>query len=138
MVNAIKSGKYEFIRCNFPNGDMVGHTGSYEATIKAVEAVDENVGKIMKACIEDGYMLIVLADHGNAEEMYQLKNPEKKQAKTSHTTNLVPFILYGENANNYEINSGNFGLANLASTITTLLDVEPNSTWLPSIIKKIK
>ena len=137
MVSAIESGKYEFIRCNFPNGDMVGHTGNFDATVKAVEAVDDNIGKIMKACDENGYMLIVLADHGNAEEMYQLKDKTRKVAKTSHTTNPVPFILYGKNISKYELKDGNYGLANLASSITTLLDLKPNEKWCESIIKKV-
>ncbi len=135
FVEAIRSGKYEFLRMNFPNGDMVGHTGNYEATVKAVEAVDDNIGKIMKAIDEVGGILIVLADHGNAEEMYQT-NAQTKDAKTSHTTNPVPFILYGKNIENIKIKKGDFGLANIASTITTLLDIEPNQHWLESIVTK--
>ena len=71
---------------------MVGHTGNYDATIEAVEAVDYNLGRIMKAVEEDGSILLVMADHGNAEEMYQLTDREKKP-KTSHTLNKVPFII---------------------------------------------
>lgn len=136
LINAIKSKEYDFLRINFPNGDMVGHTGNYEKTIKAIEAVDANLGKIMKAVDEVDATLIVIADHGNAEEMYQLKDKTKKIAKTSHTTNPVPFIIYGNNIDSIKIKDGDFGLANIASTITTLLDVEKNPVWLESIITK--
>ena len=131
LIDAIKSNKYRFLRCNFPNGDMVGHTGNYDATIKAMEAVDRNIGRIMEAVNDTNYVLIVLADHGNAEEMYN----EKGDVKTSHTTNPVPFIIYGNNIDNIKIKDGDFGLANLASTITDLLGIEKNINWKESMIE---
>ena len=79
LVEAIRTRKYDFLRINFPNGDMVGHTGNYEKTIEAIEAVDNNLGRIMKAVDEVEATLIVIADHGNAEEMYQLKEKSKKE-----------------------------------------------------------
>jgi 2,3-bisphosphoglycerate-independent phosphoglycerate mutase len=130
FIEAIKSNKYDFLRCNFPNGDMVGHTGNYEATIKSMEAVDENIGRIMKAAEETNTILLVIADHGNAEEMID----DKGNTKTSHTTNPVPFIIYGNNIDNIEFKTGDFGLANLASTITDLLGVEKNPVWKESMI----
>lgn len=136
FIDAIKSRKYDFLRINFPNGDMVGHTGNYEKTMEAIEAVDANLGRIMEAVDEVNATLIVIADHGNAEEMYQLKDRTKKIAKTSHTTNPVPFIIYGNNLDNINMKDGDFGLANIASTVTTLLDVEQNPIWLESIINK--
>lgn len=138
LVEAIKARKYDFLRLNFPNGDMVGHTGNYEKTIEAIEAVDDNLGRIMKAVDEVNATLIIIADHGNAEEMYQLKDKSKKVPKTSHTTNPVPFIIYGKNIDNIKIKDGDFGLANIASTITTLFDIKKNPVWLESIIEKIK
>jgi 2,3-bisphosphoglycerate-independent phosphoglycerate mutase len=69
---------------------MVGHTGNYEATVKSMEAVDENLGRIMKACEETNTILLVTADHGNAEVMIN----EKGEVVTSHTTNPVPFMIY--------------------------------------------
>lgn len=134
LVEAIKSGKYDFLRTNYPNGDMVGHTGDYEATIIGVEAVDLNLKRLIKAVDEVNAILIVTADHGNADEMYEkAKNPDAApKAKTSHTLNKVPFIIYGKDV---EMNDGDFGLANVASTVAKLLEVEPNSAWLPSIIK---
>ncbi len=136
LIAAIKSKKYDFLRINFPNGDMVGHTGNYDKTKSAIEAVDINLGKIMKAVDEVNGILIVTADHGNAEEMYQQNDKSKKIPKTSHTINPVPFILYGKNIDNFKIKDGNFGLANMASTITTLFDIEKNPVWLESIIDK--
>ena len=64
MVEAIESGKYQFLRCNYPNGDMVGHTGNYEATIIGVESVDLNLRRVMDACKKMDYALVVVADHG--------------------------------------------------------------------------
>ncbi len=131
FIDAIKSNKYQFLRCNFPNGDMVGHTGNYDATVKAMEAVDYNIGRIMNAVDETNSILIVLADHGNAEEMID----DKGAVKTSHTTNPVPFIIYGNNIDNIKFKQGDFGLANLASTITDLLNIESNPVWKESMIE---
>ena len=136
LIDAIKSRKYDFLRVNFPNGDMVGHTGNYEKTIEGIEAVDKNLGRIMQAVREEDAILLVMADHGNAEEMYELKDKTKKVAKTSHTLNPVPFIVYGNSIDNIEIKNGDFGLANVASTVTTLFDIEKNPLWLESIIVK--
>ncbi len=131
FIEAIKSNKYQFLRCNFPNGDMVGHTGNYDATVVAMEAVDYNIGRIMQAVDETNSILIVLADHGNAEEMID----DKGAVKTSHTTNPVPFIIYGNDIDNITFKQGDFGLANLASTITDLLDVPNNPVWKESMIE---
>ena len=131
FIEAIKSNKYKFLRCNFPNGDMVGHTGNFLATVKGMEAVDENIGRIMESCLETNSILLVLADHGNAEEMLD----EKGNAKTSHTTNPVPFIIYGNDIDNIKFKDGDFGLANLASTITDLLGIEKNPVWMESMIE---
>ena len=89
----------------------------------------------MKAVEEDGSILIVMADHGNVEEMYQL-NDREKTPKTSHTTNKVPFIIFGKDLNNIKIKDGDFGLANVAATVAKLFDIEPNPNWLESIIEK--
>ena len=131
LIDAIESNKYEFLRINFPNGDMVGHTGNYEATIKSMEAVDNNLGKIINTCIKNNYILLVTADHGNAEEMLD----DKGNNKTSHSLNKVPFIIVANNID-FKIKNGNFGLANVASTITTLMGIPKNSMWNESIIEK--
>ncbi len=132
MIDAIKSNKYDFLRLNYPNGDMVGHTGNYEQTVVGMEAVDRNIGRLMKVCEETNSILLVIADHGNAEEMLQ---KDGVTAKTSHTINKVPFILY--NTNEFKIKDGEFGLANLAASITTLYEVDKNEHWLDSMIEKI-
>lgn len=95
LIEAIESKKYDLIICNFANGDMVGHTGDLNAAIKAVEALDQCIGKIADAIKKvDGHM-IVTADHGNAEQMMDNIN---NQTHTQHTTNLVPFLYMGRNA----------------------------------------
>ena len=134
LVEAIESGKYDFLRTNFPNGDMVGHTGNYEATIIGVEAVDLCLERIMKAVKKVNGILIVTADHGNADEMYEKpkKEGDKPKAKTSHTLNKVPFIIYNKDV---EIAEGDFGLANVAATVAKLLELEPDAHWLEAIIK---
>lgn len=133
LIEVIKSGEYSFLRVNFPNGDMVGHTGSYEATIIGVETVDLCLGRIMKACDECNCALIVTADHGNADEMYQKsKKPGVIIPMTSHTLNKVPFVIYNSDV---EIKEGEFGLSNVASTVVKMLGYEPLDVWNESIIK---
>ena len=95
MVN-----NYDFIFLNFANGDMVGHTGNYDMTKKAIETIDEMIGKLYKKCVEDEYLFIITADHGNAEEMID----ENGNVVTSHTTNLVPFIVTDKNLNIDNVN----------------------------------
>lgn len=91
---------YDFIFLNFANGDMVGHTGNYDMTKKAIETIDEMIGKLYKKCVEDGFLFIITADHGNAEEMID----ENGNVVTSHTTNLVPFIVTDKNLNIDNVN----------------------------------
>lgn len=93
VIDAINSGKYDLIVLNYANPDMVGHTGNLEATIKAIEVIDECLGKVVKVIEENNGIMIVTADHGNAEEMidYQTGEPH-----TAHTTNPVPLILKKE------------------------------------------
>ena len=90
LVNAIKSGKYDTIICNFANPDMVGHTGVMEAAVKAIETVDTCIGRAVEALKEAGGAMFICADHGNAEQMIDYETGEPW---TAHTTNPVPFIL---------------------------------------------
>lgn len=113
LVAAIKSGKFDAIICNYPNGDMVGHTGVYEAAVKACEAVDRCIGRIIEALDEVGGECLITADHGNAEQM---KDDTTGQAHTAHTSELVPFIYYGREAS--------------ARTGGTLSDVAPTMLHL--------
>lgn len=92
MVKVICEKKFPFVMCNFAPPDMVGHTGVYEAAIKGVEATDVGIGRIRDACAKNGYVLLVTADHGNAEVM---KTPDNKPV-TKHTTNKVPFCMTGD------------------------------------------
>ena len=110
---------------------MVGHTGNYEATIKSLEAVDEGLGLLQKACEENGYILIVTADHGNSEVMYTMKDG-KKVVKTSHTTNPVPFIICDKEI---EFKEGEFGLSNVAATILQIMGLDIPKEWNESMIK---
>ncbi len=134
LVKAIESGEYEFLRCNYPNGDMVGHTGSYESTIIGVESVDIALKRVVEACKKAGAVLLVTADHGNADEMYEKsKDPNAKpKPKTSHTLNKVPFIIAGADV---EIKEGDFGLSNVAATVVELLGFNAPECWDVSLIK---
>jgi 2,3-bisphosphoglycerate-independent phosphoglycerate mutase len=145
LLMKIKENKFPFMRVNFPNGDMVGHTGVLESTIIGVESVDIALKRLLAAIDSVGGMAIITADHGNAEEMYELSKsgePQKDKngrisAKTSHTLNPVPCIFYDNTANkdSYEVvERSDYGLANLAATISTLLGVEPLDCWNQSMI----
>ncbi len=90
LVQGISSGEHDFILCNYANADMVGHSGSIPATIKAVETVDQSLARVLKAAESAGMKLIVTADHGNAE---MLIDPETGGPHTAHTTNPVPFVV---------------------------------------------
>ena len=93
VVDAIKSGKYGFIRCNYPNGDMVGHTGIYEAIEKAVVAIDNCVKDTVEAAKAHGYEVVIIADHGNADHAIN----EDGTPNTAHSLNPVPFVYVTEN-----------------------------------------
>ena len=119
VVDALENDKYDVVILNFANTDMVGHTGSLEAAIKAVEAVDECVGKIVKVIEEKKGNLIITADHGNAEQMIDYKTGEPH---TAHTTNPVPIILVTANPE-YKLKE-NGKLADLAPTMLDLMGIE--------------
>lgn len=136
LIEALKSGKYDFLRINYPNGDMVGHTGSFLSTQISVEAVDLGLERLKKAVDEVNGILVVVADHGNADEMYEpSKDKSVLKAKTAHTLNPVPFIVYGADVT---LKEGKFGLANVAASLTQLLGIEPNPVWEESMIESIK
>lgn len=118
LVAAIKSGQYDAIICNYPNGDMVGHTGIYDAAVKACEAVDECIGRVVEAIKEVDGQLLITADHGNAEMMV---NPETGGIHTAHTNLPVPLIYVGSKA--ITLNEGG-KLSDLAPTMLALSDME--------------
>ena len=112
----IESGKYDVIILNFANCDMVGHTGVFDAAVKAVETVDECVGQVVEATLKMGGIAMITADHGNAEQMLQA---DGKSPMTAHTTNVVPFILCGAGT---ELREGR--LADIAPTILDVMGLE--------------
>lgn len=119
VLDAILSGKYDCIILNYANPDMVGHTGSLEAAIKAVETVDECIGKVVKAIEEKNGNLLITADHGNCEQMIDYTTGEPH---TAHTTNLVPLVLITEKQDIKLKAEGK--LADLAPTILDLMDIK--------------
>ncbi|MCX7847261.1 MAG: 2,3-bisphosphoglycerate-independent phosphoglycerate mutase [bacterium] len=144
-IKALRGGKYKFLRINFANGDMVGHTGSLVAAVEAVKVVDEALGQLI-ACIDEvGGTLVVTADHGNCEQMYAV---DKKtgapiqgpggsyEPLTSHTLNPVPFIIHGPDTARYELNTAvkEPGLANIAATLLNLLGFEKPADYYDSLI----
>lgn len=133
LIEAIKSKKYDFLRCNFPNGDMVGHTGSLPATIIGVESVDIGLARLIKVCDEYGVTLLVTADHGNADEMLEKNKKGEIAVRTAHSLNPVPFIIYDKDVK-YTIKEGNYGLANVAPTVVKMLGLEAPECWEASMI----
>ena len=132
VLAAMESGKYGFIRCNYPNGDMVGHTGSLEATIIGVAAVDLCLARIMPVAEKLGYTVLITADHGNADEMLEKNKKGKVAVRTAHSLNPVPFIMYGTDR---ELKEGAFGLANIAPTVVDLMGIEAPASWMESMLK---
>ena len=132
MVEVMASHRFDFLRCNFPNGDMVGHTGVIPAVITAMEAVDAGVGKILEAAERYGYLVCVTADHGNADQMYDVKKG-KVSVRTAHSLNPVPFIIFDPDEK-HEIKEGKYGLANVAPTLVKLMGLEPPACWEASMV----
>ena len=147
LIDALKSGKYPCLRVNFPNGDMVGHTGSLAATICSLEALDLQLGRILSVVDELHGVALITADHGNADEMAELdkKTGAPKlnkdgsyKAKTSHTLNPVPLVIYDNfYADSYTVkeDKGTFGLSNVAATAVNLLGYKAPDMWDESVIE---
>ncbi len=135
VLKQIKEGKYKFIRLNFANGDMVGHTGIAQAVRIAVEAVDLSLGRIYHAVREREGILVVTADHGNADLLFTEKNG-KREPHVAHTLNPVPFIVKdfsGRNSIKLS-NVRNPGLSNVASTLINLLGYKAPEEYDPSLV----
>jgi len=134
-IELLKSGKYKFGRLNYPNGDMVGHTGVTEAIIISVEAVDEGVSKLIEVIRELKGIALILADHGNADEMFTIKGG-KRQVSTAHSLNPVPCVIVDPGfQGEYEMaNLPGQGLANVAATLLNLLGFEAPAEYAPSLI----
>ena len=147
LIECLESGKYKYLRVNFPNGDMVGHTGSFLATQVSVEALDLQLARILAVIDKLHGAALITADHGNADEMYELDKktgaPKTNKdgsfkAKTSHTLNPVPCYIYDNfSADKYEVKAdeGKFGLSNVAATMVNLMGFEAPAAWDESVIK---
>ncbi len=147
LIECLESGKYRYLRVNFPNGDMVGHTGSLAATRCSMEALDLQLKRILDVVDKLHGVALITADHGNADEMYEMdkktgapkvdKNGSFK-AKTSHTLNPVPCIIYDNfYADSYKMkpDEKKFGLSNVAATMVNLLGYEAPDIWDESLIE---
>jgi 2,3-bisphosphoglycerate-independent phosphoglycerate mutase len=146
VIEAIENGEYRFIRLNYPNGDMVGHTGVTDAVKVAVEAVDEGVGRIMEAVKKARGIMVCSADHGNSDDMCEvdkktgalkLDDEGKFLPKTAHSLNPVPAIVYdpGNLSRARLADLPDAGIANLAATCITLLGFEPPEDYTPSLVE---
>ena len=147
VIRGIESGKFENIRLNFPNGDMVGHTGVYQAAQIAVETVDLCLGRLKRSVEKAGGVLVITADHGNADDMYEHKKDGSvvvvdgvKKVKTSHSLNPVPCIVYdpeckGEYAS--QLREG-LGISSLAATVLNLLGYEAPADYDASVLVPVQ
>ncbi|HEY1405215.1 MAG TPA: 2,3-bisphosphoglycerate-independent phosphoglycerate mutase [Spirochaetota bacterium] len=145
-IDAIASGKYRFVRLNLANGDMVGHTGNFQAAVIAAETVDLCLSRILPVIKDAGGLALITADHGNLDEMFELdktgkvkidKKTGEPEKKTAHTLNPVPFIVYDPSFNGeYEVvENKEAGLGNIASTVVNLLGYNAPADYLPSLVK---
>ncbi|MBS1138885.1 MAG: phosphoglycerate mutase [Proteobacteria bacterium] len=146
MIDALQSGQYRTLRCNFANGDMVGHTGNFYAATLAVEAVDLSLARVLQAIDAAGGVALITADHGNADEMFELDKKTKQpamnkdgsfKAKTAHTLNPVPLILY-DNVSGGKLGlkqTETAGLSNIAATVANLLGLEKHAAWDESLLE---
>jgi 2,3-bisphosphoglycerate-independent phosphoglycerate mutase len=145
MIAALQSGQYRTLRCNYANGDMVGHTGNFAAATIAIEAVDLSLARLLQAVDAAGGVALITADHGNADEMYEIDKKTKEparnddgsfKAKTAHTLNPVPLILY-DNVSGGRLRlrqTETAGLSNIAATVANLLGLEKHAAWDDSLL----
>jgi 2,3-bisphosphoglycerate-independent phosphoglycerate mutase len=161
VIRALGSGNYDFIRLNYPNGDMVGHTGIYQAVVCSMEAMDIQLGRLRKAVDEAGGIMVITADHGNSDDMYEhdkktgavsLKTDGSPRAKTSHSLNPVPCVIYdpgyqgeypaapggandgGAGNGKGSLNEG-LGISSIAATCLRLLGYLPPADYDKALIK---
>ncbi|QIV96300.1 phosphoglycerate mutase [Allofrancisella inopinata] len=133
LVDAINSGKYDCIVCNYANSDMVGHTGNYEATIQAIEYLDKCLTRLKDVILDTNGNMFITADHGNADMMV---NPETHKPHTAHTTNLVPFVYVGHKEATLDIENGK--LSDIAPTILEAMGIPQPSEMTGKAIFKFK
>jgi len=147
LMSELRTGKHRFARVNYANGDMVGHTGNFDATVIAVEAVDLQLARLQRTVDELGGILVVTADHGNADEMFQHgkggaieRDPVTGVpiAKTSHTLAPVPFAIHdASGTDRYQLDPGRAGAGLAAATATCLelLGFVAPSELVPSLVR---
>ena len=145
MIAALQSGQYKVLRCNYANGDMVGHTGNFRAATMAIEAVDLALSRLLPAIDAAGGVALITADHGNADEMFELDKKTRQpaqnkdgsfKAKTAHTLNPVPLILY-DNVSGGRLGLGQTdtaGLSSIAATVANLLGLQKHEKWDDSVL----
>ncbi|MEN9479493.1 MAG: hypothetical protein RLZZ298_888 [Pseudomonadota bacterium] len=145
MIAALHSGQYKTLRCNFANGDMVGHTGNFRAATMSIEALDLELARILPVIDALGGVALITADHGNADEMFEIDKKTKQpalnadgsfKAKTAHTLNPVPLILY-DNTTAGKLSlkqTETAGLSNIAATVANLLGLEKHPSWDESLL----
>lgn len=144
LLAELSTGKFRHARLNYANGDMVGHTGVRDSAIMAVEAVDLQLGRLLRWTEQAKAALIVTADHGNADEMYEhdkkgklaVDERGKLKIKTSHTLNAVPFFVYAPSVSGLTLDASvqNPGLSNVAATTLRLLGYRAPEMFLPSLL----
>ncbi len=147
VIEALLNEEFDFLRLNYANGDMVGHTGDLEAAVIAAETVDLCLGRLLKTMEKVGGITFITADHGNLDEMFEIDKKSGKfkvdsktgqrKKKTSHTLNRVPWIIHDPSfSHEYRKRDlENPGLANVASTLCNLLDLAPPEDYEPSLIE---
>ncbi|MDR1971632.1 MAG: 2,3-bisphosphoglycerate-independent phosphoglycerate mutase [Treponema sp.] len=151
VIGALGSGNYDFIRLNYPNGDMVGHTGIYQAVVCSMEAMDIQLGRLRKAVDEAGGIMVITADHGNSDDMFEhdkktgavsLKQDGSPKAKTSHSLNPVPCVIYDPRCQDEYPHSpgegdlnGGLGISSIAATCIRLLGYVPPEDYDKAVIK---
>ena len=144
VIKEVESGKWDLIKLNFPNGDMVGHTGVFEAVVCSMEAMDLQIGRIWDAIKKAGGVMVVTADHGNADDMYEhgkdgslkLKKDGEPKSKTSHSLNPVPCIVCDSAYNgeySKELKTG-LGISSIPATLMNLLGYDAPEDYDPSVI----
>lgn len=132
VIDAMNSEQYDFIVVNYANPDMVGHTGKFEATKAAIDTIDRCIGRMMSAADQHGQQLLITADHGNAEEMWDAKH---QAPHTQHTTNPVEVLLYGNRCRGLKLRAGG-RLADIAPTILEMMELsQPSEMTGRSLLK---
>jgi len=144
VIAEVESGKWDLIKLNFPNGDMVGHTGVFQAVVCSMEGMDIQIGRIWEAVKKTGGVMVVTADHGNADDMYEhgkdgslkLKNDGEPKSKTSHSLNPVPCIVCDSAYNgeySKELKTG-LGISSIPATLMNFLGYDAPADYDPSVI----